>query len=271
MTRQAGKPAPRSLIFDQRRFLARQPAKHELELAYRLRPFRQHAGERIPQCVVPASADAAGLPILPGLVRFDEVASGRIEHAIRFTAQNTRKAHVWPARHDASSLTGAQYPPMGMRFRLKASFDESSYSPAARTILVALKRYGIILADNGSNWFITGASDSRWNDDMLSELKRVKGADFEAVDASSLMVSYDSAQVRYPAAVIKQCSVHGGTIQFTVTNLFPGVSNVIKRTSSLSSPDWQIVDRFLSESTSTNWAAPLPGNLSQAYYRVRRL
>ncbi|MFQ5421495.1 MAG: hypothetical protein ACE5EY_14165, partial [Anaerolineae bacterium] len=111
------------------------------------------------------SADAAGLPILPGLVRYDEVTAGAINHAIRFTAPQTRKAHVWPARHDASSLTGSQYPPMGQRFRLKASFDISSYSPEVQVVLLAMQRYGIILADNGSAWFISGAPDDRWDND----------------------------------------------------------------------------------------------------------
>ena len=142
------------------------------------------------------SADAAGLPILPGLVRYDEVAAGEIRHAIRFTAPQTRKAYIWPARHYASSLTGTNYPPMGQRFRLKASFDISGFSPEVQVILRALKKYGMILADNGSSWFISGAPDSRWNDDILvNELKLVKGSHFEAVDESSLMVDPDSGQV----------------------------------------------------------------------------
>lgn len=105
------------------------------------------------------SADAAGLPILPGLVRYDEVTKGEIRHAIRFTAPQTRKAYVWPARHFASTLTGQQYPPMGQRFRLRADFDISSFLPQIRVILSALKKYGMILADNGSAWYISGAPD----------------------------------------------------------------------------------------------------------------
>jgi hypothetical protein len=140
------------------------------------------------------SADAAGLPILPGLVTYDEVASGEITHAIRFTAPQTRKAHVWPARHDASSLTGSQYPPMGQRFRLKASFDISGYSPEIQVILTAMKEYGLILADNGSAWFISGAPDERWDNDMLHEWDDIPGAAFEAVDVSSLMVDPDSGR-----------------------------------------------------------------------------
>jgi hypothetical protein len=142
------------------------------------------------------SADAAGLPILPGLVRYEEVAAGEIRHAIRFTAPQTRRAYVWPARHYASHLTGAQYPSMGQRFRLRADFDVSSFSPAVQVILQALKRYGMILADNGSAWYISGAPDERWNNDVLHELHRVHGADFEAVDVSSLLLDPDSGQAR---------------------------------------------------------------------------
>ncbi len=141
------------------------------------------------------SADAAGLPIYPGLVTYDEVASGEITHAIRFTAPQTRKAHVWPARHNASSLTGSQYPPMGQRFRLKADYDISGYSPEIQVILTAMKEYGIILADNGSSWFISGAPDPRWDNDMLHEWDDIPGSAFEAVDVSSLIVDPDSGEV----------------------------------------------------------------------------
>jgi hypothetical protein len=142
------------------------------------------------------SADAAGLPILPGLVRYDEVESGEIRHALRFTAPQTRRDYVWPARHYASSLTGTQYPPLGQRFRLKAEFDMSGFSPQARVILRALQVYGMMLADNGSAWYISGAPDERWDNDVLHELHRVHGSDFEAVDVSSLMVDPNSGQTR---------------------------------------------------------------------------
>jgi hypothetical protein len=143
------------------------------------------------------SADAAGLPILPGLVRYEEVLSGEISHAIRFTAVNTQKAHVWPARHDASSKTSTNLPPMGQRFRLKASFDIASFSPQVQIILTAMKTYGLFLADNGSNWYISGAPDPLWDDDMLvGELRRVKGSDIEAVDGTALMANPDSGQVK---------------------------------------------------------------------------
>jgi hypothetical protein len=142
------------------------------------------------------SADAAGLPILPGLVRYDEVAAGEINHALRFTVPQTRRAYVWPARHFASNLTGLQYPPMGQRFRLKASFViDDAFSPHAQVILRALKKYGMILADNGSAWYISGAPDERWDNDVLHELDVVVGSDFEAVDVSSLMVDANSGQV----------------------------------------------------------------------------
>jgi hypothetical protein len=142
------------------------------------------------------SADAAGLPILPGLARYDEVAAGAINHALRFTAPETRDEYVWPARHQASDLTGAEYPPMGQRFRLKADYDISGFSPAAQVILQALKTYGMMLADNGSPWYISGAPDERWDNDVLHDLDVVQGSDFEAVDVSSLMLNPDSGQVR---------------------------------------------------------------------------
>jgi hypothetical protein len=142
------------------------------------------------------SADAAGLPILPGLVRYEEVATGAINHAIRFTAPQTQKAYVWPARHQASGLTDERYPPLGQRFRLKADVDISGYSPKIQVIMGAMKTYGIILADNGSSWYISGAPDERWDNDMLRELKQLTGSDFEAVDVSSLMLDKDSGKAK---------------------------------------------------------------------------
>jgi len=117
-------------------------------------------------------------------------------HALRFSVPQTRRAYVWPARHFASSLTGAEYPPMGQRFRLRADFDISGFSSEVQVILRALKKYGMIVADNGASWYITGAPDERWNNEQLHELHRVHGSDFEAVDVSSLMVDPDSGQVR---------------------------------------------------------------------------
>jgi hypothetical protein len=132
------------------------------------------------------SADAAGLPILPGLARYDEVAAGHIDHALRFTVQRTRRAYVRPARHFASSLTSASLPPMGLRVRLKAGYRISSFPPQARVVLQALKQYGMIVADNGSSWFISGAPDPRWSNDDLHTLGRVPGSAFEVVDTSKL-------------------------------------------------------------------------------------
>ncbi len=142
------------------------------------------------------SADAAGLPILPGLVRYDEVVAGEINHALRFTVPETRKAYLWPARHHASDLIGAQYPPLGQRFRLKANYDISGFAPQVQVILRAMKKYGLILADNGSAWYISGAPDEHWDNDLLHQLDQVTGSAFEAVDESSLMLDPNSGQVR---------------------------------------------------------------------------
>lgn len=152
------------------------------------------------------SADAAGLPIFPGLVRYDEVAAGEIRHAIRLTVPQTRRAYVWPARHFASSLTDAKYPPMGQRFRLRANFPVTNYPADVQVILRAMQKYGLILADNGSAWFISGAPDDRWNNDNLARLHTVVGSDFEAVDASGLMVDPNSGQVRGSASA---CDLNG--------------------------------------------------------------
>ena len=133
------------------------------------------------------SADAAGLPILPGLVRYDEAAAGQINHAIRFTVQSSQKAFIHPATHYASSNTDPNAPPMGLRVRLKAGYDISRFTGAASAILVAMKKYGMILADNGSDWFFTGASDTRWNDSDLNQLKSVPGSAFEVVSSGPII------------------------------------------------------------------------------------
>jgi len=132
------------------------------------------------------SADAAGLPILPGLARWEEVARGRIDHALRFTVSHTRRAYVWPARHFASGLTDPSLPPMGMRFRLKREYPITRFPPQARIVLQALKEYGMVVADNGSDWYLSGAPHPRWSNEQLHELHRVPGSAFEVVDASSL-------------------------------------------------------------------------------------
>jgi hypothetical protein len=128
------------------------------------------------------SADAAGLPVFPGLVRYDEVVERKaVNHALRFTCPTTRRAYVHPARHWASSRTDANLPPMGMRVRLKAGFDVSGFPENVRPILAAMKKHGMLLADNGSGWYVSGAPDPRWNDDELATLRRVRSTDFEVV------------------------------------------------------------------------------------------
>ena len=132
------------------------------------------------------SADAAGLPILPGLVKYDEVQAGVIDHALRFTVPISRKSYVYPARHEAGSTNSADYPPMGLRLRLKASVSLAGFSAEDRTILQAMKTYGIIVADNGSPWYVSGVSDPSWDDSDLHLLDRITGSDFVVVNTSSL-------------------------------------------------------------------------------------
>jgi hypothetical protein len=169
------------------------------------------------------SADAAGLPILPGLVRYDEIAAGEIRHALRFTVPKTRRDYIWPARHFASRSDDQGLPPMGLRMRLKASYEISRFHPEVQVLLRALKKYGMILADNGSAWFVTGAPDSRWNDETWAQLKQVKGADLEAVDASSLMISPNSAQAGVVATIAQN------KVPFSANPVFatsPGVADL---------------------------------------------
>jgi hypothetical protein len=142
------------------------------------------------------SADAAGLPILPGLVNYNDILSGAIHHALRFTVSQTQNTFLWPARHEASSSSNPNLPPMGLRLRLKASVNISSFSRTNQIILTALKHYGMFVADNGSSWFLSGTSDNRWNNDDLHALTSIPGSDFEAVDESSLRVSANSAQAK---------------------------------------------------------------------------
>ncbi|MBX3070475.1 MAG: hypothetical protein KF883_08285 [Thermomicrobiales bacterium] len=143
------------------------------------------------------SADAAGLPILPGLVRYEEIEAGVIPHALRFTASMTQRAFVWPARHQAGATDDLSVPPMGQRFRLKSTVDIDGFSRTNQIILQALKTFGMMLADNGSDWYLSGAPDDRWDNDDLHELQeRIHGSDFEAVDCTSLMDDPDSGRVR---------------------------------------------------------------------------
>ncbi|HEV7886395.1 MAG TPA: hypothetical protein VGO92_02475 [Acidimicrobiales bacterium] len=142
------------------------------------------------------SADAAGLPLTAGLLRRDEVAAGFVGHAIRFTASRTDRSYLWPARHQAGAAADPDLPPMGARFRLRSSFDLSRFGRDAQVVLRAMQRYGMLLADNGSNWYFTGATDPGWSDQMISDLKTVPASAFEAVDESSLMISPDSGRAR---------------------------------------------------------------------------
>jgi hypothetical protein len=155
------------------------------------------------------SADAAGLPILPGLLRYDEVQSGVITHAIRMTAQATDTSYIWPARHQAGSSSNPNLPPMGARFRLKANFDISGYSPQAQVVLRAMQDYGLILADNGSNWYFGGTADPNWPIGLVDELKQVPASAFEAVDESSLMIDPNSGQARQLGAAVNCSSAPG--------------------------------------------------------------
>lgn len=144
------------------------------------------------------SADAAGLPILPGLLRWSEVKAGKVDHAIRFTTDVTDQRYVWPARHQAGSVNNRNYPPMGARFRLQASFKLNGFSPKARVILNAMKHYGLILADNGSPWYFQGDASRGWKGGLLDELKSIPANAFEAVDTSSLRAGRDSGAVKHP-------------------------------------------------------------------------
>ncbi len=140
-------------------------------------------------------------PILPGLVRYDEVESGSITHAIRMTAETTDTSYLWPARHEAGARSDPNLPPRGARFRLKASFDISGFSPQARVVLRAMQQYGLILADNGSNWYFGGTADPSWPQSLVDELKQVPAERFEAVDESSLMVNPDQVRREIPGPV----------------------------------------------------------------------
>ncbi|MFO0635251.1 MAG: hypothetical protein U0168_20580 [Nannocystaceae bacterium] len=136
------------------------------------------------------SADAAGLPIFPGLVRYEEVVEqGAIHHALRFTVENSRRAYIHPATHYASDLTDENLPPMGLRLRMKADYDCSSYSQEVQVICAALKTYGMFVADNGSNWYVSGAPNPMWNDEALHDIDNITGAAFEVVDTGEPIVT----------------------------------------------------------------------------------
>lgn len=142
------------------------------------------------------SADAAGLPILPGLLRRNEVRDRHVDHAIRFTTDVTSSHHMWPARHDAGATNDRDYPPMGARFRMKPSYSSEGYGAAARAVIRAMKTYGLVLADNGSPWYFQGEQNARWSERLIEDLERIPASAFVAVDTSSMKVSADSARVR---------------------------------------------------------------------------
>jgi hypothetical protein len=155
------------------------------------------------------SADAAGLPILPGLVRYDEVESGSITHAIRMTAESTDTSFLWPARHQAGTSSNPNLPPTGARFRLSASYNISGYSAQAHVVLRAMQQYGLILADNGSNWYFGGTADPGRPSSLVNELKEVPASAFQAVDESSLMINPNSGQARQDGGAVT-CSAAPG-------------------------------------------------------------
>ncbi len=145
------------------------------------------------------SADAAGLPIMPGLLRWDEVVAGNVDHAIRFTTNVTSTSYLWPARHQAGSTSSSAYPPMGAWFRLKAGYSTAGLSPQTVVIIDAMKKHGLVLADNGSPWYFQGTADNAWPDTVISQLKSIPASAFEAVDVSALRVSANSGQAVPPA------------------------------------------------------------------------
>lgn len=174
-----------------------------------------------------SSSNSAGTTYLPGLIRYDEVAAGHIDHAIAMTATGLASTYIWPASRASTSLVGSQYPPMGTRFRLKASVDISTYSPTNKVILEALKTYGAIVMDNGASWFLVGVPDSRWNDGDLHSITQLNGSDFEAVDESSLEVSASSGQVKagsIPAGWVNVVNTSNGQCLQVTTGMHSGLA-----------------------------------------------
>ena len=227
------------------------------------------------------SADAAGLPILPGLARYDEVAAGEIAHALRFTAQRTQGAYIWPARHEASSITDPNVPPMGARVRLKSSVNVSAYPAQVRVILTALQRYGMFLADNGSNWYMSGVPDERWNNDTLRQFASITGDMLEFVDESSLMVHPDSGQVRSPepppscsprpAARVEVARTVPGRLDATITpGVGPGAPNnraLALRFGAATNARILVNGQQIASGT----RVPLPDGTTQARFAVERI
>ncbi len=210
------------------------------------------------------SADAAGLPILPGLVCYDEVAAGEVNHAIRFTVEESQRAYVYPATHFASTSYDTNRPPMGLRVRLKADYDLSSFTGQARVIAKALKKYGMIVADNGGDWFFTGASDTRWNDNELNQLKRIFGSAFEVVDVSAMVVSGKDERRNIWPAVSVTSPIEGAT--------FAAGADIVIAASSLDNDGSVVLVEFFQGSTKLgqdesapyefNWAGAAEGTYS---------
>ena len=218
------------------------------------------------------SADAAGLPILPLLVRYDEIAAGEIKHAIRFTAPKTKREYLWPARHYASTTNSNAYPPMGARFRLKADYNISGFDATNQVILRALKKYGMILADNGSAWFITGAPDSRFDNDQLYALMAVTGGVFEAVDCSYLMTNMDSGASRSPVPVFRDVRAATNTFTFSA-ELLPNLPHTVEETSSLAPTGaWVFVEQFTPTNSGPTRRSYAIGsaNAIGGFYRIKR-
>lgn len=202
------------------------------------------------------SGDAAGLPILPGLVRYDEVAAGNIDHMIRFTAPRTAGAYVWPASHKAQT-GGASDPPMGAIFRLKASFDISGFSAQNQVILRALKQHGMVLADNGSSWFMSGAPDPGWNNDDLAKLRTIPGSAFEGVDVSSIEVSSTSYAIKTGStSTTTTVAPTTTTIPATTTTVPPTTTSTVPSTTTTTvPPSGELVANAGFESNLNNWGA----------------
>ena len=215
------------------------------------------------------SADAAGLPIFPLLVRYDEIAAGEIKHAIRFTSPETKREYLWPARHFASSNTSNAYAPMGARFRLKADFNINGFDATNKVILRALKKYGMILADNGSAWYITGVPDHRFDDSLLHALTTVTGGVFEAVDCSYLMISNDSGAARSPVPVFRDVTVAMDSFAL-YAELLPNLPYTVERRPSLSAGAWSFVEQFTPTNSVTTPMSYAFDTTNTWFYRVTR-
>jgi hypothetical protein len=201
------------------------------------------------------SADAAGLPILPGLLRQDEVAAGKVDHAIRLTASRTDRTFLWPARHQAGAARDPALPPMGAWFRLKAGFDISRFRPDTQVVLRAMQRHGLILADNGSNWYFTGTSEPGWDSDLLDQLKTVPAGAFEAVDTSSLMAEANSGRVASSPSPAPPTPASPATPATTVTTARPTTTTRPKVTTTTTRPT---VTTAPAPAVTATTAAPTP-------------